>query len=329
MMDVAREAGVSHQTVSRYFRDHAKGLLPHTAERIGLAIDKLGYERDLVARSMRTGRTYRIAVVLPESTGYVPVAMLRGAAQAATASGFTIDVAGIGGTSAERDRHLRELVRSQQLEGVLSLTPLDLASGRPLDLGVPVVVAGAFDEHMHTRGGLADGSAVADVVEHLVGLGHRRLVHVAGPMEWASARNRLATYLEAVQHHAVTSCAVLASDWTARGGLLAGREIPLEDGVTAVVAANDPIALGVVRALHEQGVRVPDDVSVVGWNDEEFGAFTTPSLSTVRVDLESIGRRAMLALLEALQGGPAVAPPDEAPTATLVLRESSGPAPSG
>lgn len=326
MIDVARVAGVSHQTVSRYFKA-PEGLKARTAERVSAAVAELGYQPDLLARSMRTGRSGRLAIVLPDSTGYVPIAMLRGAAVAAADAGYTIDVAGIGGSARERLDNVRRIVAEQRVEGVLSLIPLEGLGEQLTSGGVDVVVAPAFDDEMHTRGAMADANPVAEIVDYLADLGHRRLAHIAGPQQWVSALNRREAYIQAVARRGLESVAIVDSDWTSMGGYRAAECLDPASGITAVVAANDQIALGAMRSFRQRGIRIPDDLSIFGWNDEEFTSFLTPSLSTVRVDLEALGERLMQMLLRRVHDDLVDEPVDLRPSATLILRESTAAAP--
>lgn len=327
MRDVALLAQVSHQTVSRYLRDEG-GLKEATAERIRSAIEALDYHPNLVARSMRTRRTNRIAVVLPEATAWVPLRMLTGAGRIARERGYVIDVVGLGGDPARRIHDLGELIDSRQAAGILSLTPLDEGGSFPGTSirGVPLIVAGSYDEHMHLRGGLADGSAIADVIAHLADAGHQRFVHLAGPQSWASARHRAEVYQRTIAERGLVSVGTHIGEWSVESGYALAGRIDRTTGVTAVIAANDQIALGAMRRLLENGWHIPHELSVFGWNDDEFAAFTTPSLSTVSADLEAVGAHAMTQLVSVLDGND----PDgtEARLDTrLVPRESSGPAP--
>lgn len=322
--EVARVAGVSHQTVSRYLRNNG-GLRPATREKIDKAIAELDYRPNLIARSMRTRRTDRIAIVLPELTNSVPLPMLRGAAAAAREAGYMTDVMGLEGGESRRAEGVAALLGSGQVDGILSFTPLaDL--GTVPDGSAPVVVFGEYDDDMHSLGKMADAGPVEDILRHLAGLGHRRFMHVAGPRNWVSADNRRAVYAESIAKLGLESYCVCDGDWSVASGYKAARELPADSGVTAVFAANDYVAMGVIRGFQDRGVRVPEDVSVFGWDDEQFGQYLRPTLSTVKSDGEALGRQAMLALLAAIRGEQ---PPEiqVADFYEVVPRGSSGPAP--
>ena len=324
--EVAHRAGVSHQTVSRYLR-YSGGLKPATVKKIDDAIRELDYRPDLIARSMRTRRSNRIAVVIPELSYFVP-ADLRGAMAVAREAGYLVDVVSLEGTESRRRQRVLELIESERVEGILSLTPLgNLQIDKDLSHGVPIVIVGQYDDKMHATGAFASGGLAAEIVQHLAGLGHRRLLHVAGSYDWASARNRRDVYLEEGKRLGLDSCAVFDGDWSVRSGYEAARNLREEDGVTAVFAANDYVAFGVTRGLQDRGLRVPDDVSVVGWDDEEFAQFIGPGLTTVAWEKNLQGRRAMQELVAAIHGEGRPTFPD-VPIGRLVIRGSTGPAPS-
>ncbi|MCK2220332.1 LacI family transcriptional regulator [Actinomadura sp. ATCC 31491] len=321
--EVARRAGVSHQTVSRYFR-HNEGLKPETRRKIDLVVQELNYRPNLVARSMRTRRTNRLAIALPASAHLWPVRLLRAASAAAHAEGFQLEVVSVEGDAADRAARVLELAASGQVEGVLSLSPLALdPAGSP----VPLVVTGDYDDHLRGVNELADASPVAEIIDYLAGLGHRVFLHIAGAQDFASARNRRRVYEDTIARRGLTSYSVAPGDWSPQSGYDAVRALPDGCGVTAVVAANDHVAMGAVRAALDRGWRVPGDLSVFGWDDEELGRFATPSLSTVAVDREVQGREAVARLIAEVRGEPAPEPPARSIN-RIIIRETAGPPPA-
>lgn len=322
--EVAKAAGVSHQTVSRYLRNEG-GLRPATREKIDKAVAELDYKPNLVARSMRTRRTNRIAIVLPELTTFVPMPMLKGASGAARAAGYTTDVVGLEGDETRRAEGTLALLDSQQVEGVLSFTPL---SDRVIEAAGdrPIVVYGEYDDRMHARGELADGKPAGMIVRHLAELGHRRFLHVAGSADWASALNRRLVYEQTIEELGLENYGVVDGDWSVASGYDAARDLPEGSGVTAVLAANDYVAMGVIRGFQDRGVQVPHEVSVFGWDNEQFTEYFRPSISTVAADREAIGRQAMCRLIALIREQPQPAI-ETGSLNTLVPRGSSGPAP--
>ncbi|MGW6642328.1 substrate-binding domain-containing protein [Streptomyces iakyrus] len=323
--EVAERAGVSHQTVSRFLKNDS-GMKPTTRARIERAVTELDYRPNLMARSMRTQQSHRITIVLPELSGFVPIPLLRGASAAAHEAGYMTDVVGLEGGESRRAHSVLSLLETRQADGVLSLVPLgDLADLQGAGQR-PVVVLGEYDDNLQSRGRLADGRPAEEILRHLADQGHRRFLHVAGSQDWASARNRRAVYVEAVERLGLESYGVVDGDWSVRSGYEAARDLPADSGVTAVLAANDYVALGVLRGFQDRGVRVPEEMSVFGWDDEEFTSYFSPSISTVHINKEEVGRRSMLSLLALLRGEPE---PETEVTDLfhLVPRGSSGPVP--
>ncbi|SOD63404.1 transcriptional regulator, LacI family [Streptomyces zhaozhouensis] len=326
--EVARLAGVSHQTVSRFLRKDPT-MRPDTARRVSHAVRELDYRPNLAARSMRTRRTNRIAVILPETTSFVPTRLLSGAAAAAHDAGYLVDVVGLEGDAAARAERIGALLQPANVDGILSFTPLaENLRPAPGAQRVPIVVDGEYDDNMRARALLADAKAADDIIGHLADLGHRTFVHVAGPRTFASAVNRRAEYEASVARRGLVSHAVVDGDWSAGSGWRAAREVIAGSPATAVFAANDRVAFGVIRGLQSSGVDVPGRVSVFGWDDDELGRYFHPPLSTVRVNRESQGRAAFQRLLSLLHGQEPAAPMDTAGLNHLIFRDSTAPPPA-
>ncbi len=322
IVEVARLAGVSHQTVSRFFRDN-DSLKPATRERVADAVTRLSYRPDPVARSMRTRRTGRLAIVVPAlSAG--PARMLGGSSRAAHAAGYSVDVLSIEGGVTARTRRVAELADSGQVDGVVSFAPVT-ADLDHVSAPVPVIVAAELDDDMRGIGHLADATAVTELVRGLTDLGHRRMMHVTGDLEFASARARRHTFTEAVAAHG-GEASVVEGDWTAEDGRSAVHARAEVGRPTAIVAANDVIAAGVVRAAFERGWNVPRDLSVTGWDDLPLGRHLLPSLTTVVVDHERLGEIAMRRLIAVLRGEDEPEPARATEVSHVVWRESTGPA---
>ncbi|MEV4777154.1 LacI family DNA-binding transcriptional regulator [Microbacterium sp. LWH12-1.2] len=319
IMEVARLAGVSHQTVSRYLRAEG-GLKPATRDSIERAVQQLNYRPNLVARSMRTRRTGRLAVVMPRMT-YDPARMVAGASAAAAEAGFSIEVVSVNGADARKQRVL-DLADSGQVEGVLSLAPVSVRPGELAGLNAPVVISEDFDDDMRGVGMLADASPVVELVTHLAEQGHRRFFHIGGARHFASARARAETFVHTVRRLGLDLVGVYDGDWSGESGIRAMHSLDEKDRPTAIIAANDVVAAGAVRGAFERGWRVPADVSITGWDNHVLGQFALPSLTTVDVDLEGLGRNAMRRLIAAVRG-------EEAPAAEplvnrIIWRESTG-----
>ncbi|WP_127792110.1 LacI family DNA-binding transcriptional regulator [Agromyces sp. LHK192] len=320
LLDVAQLSGLSHQTVSRFFRDNTS-LKPRTRERVEAAVRELNYRPNLTARSMRTRQTGRIAVVVP-TLAYSPARMLAGASSTAHAAGFGVDVISIeGGADARTDRVL-DLADSGQVDGVVSFAPLN-ADVDLTPTTATILVAAELDDEMRGIGELADAAPVAAMIERLAEAGHTRFLHITGSLQFASARARLEQFRASLGALGLSG-EVVEGDWTAEAGLEAVLAFG-DDHPTAVIAASDIIAAGVIRGARRRGWSVPEDLSVTGWDNHPLGQYLYPSLTTVDVDLERVGSTAMARLIAALRGEPA--PPAAHSINQLVWGESTGPAP--
>lgn len=164
--------------------------------------------------------------------------------------------------------------------------------------------------------------------EHLLALGHTTVHHLAGPQRWYSARDRLEGWRAALAAHGRQEPPVVEGDWSAASGYAAGRELGADPGVTAVFAANDDMAIGLIRALTEAGLRVPEDVSVVGFDDIPVAAYVTPPLTTVRQPFDAMARDGLKRLVYAIENPQAAPLPMAEPPVELVVRASSAPPPA-
>ncbi|GAA1979491.1 LacI family DNA-binding transcriptional regulator [Isoptericola halotolerans] len=319
--DVARIAGVSQTTVS-YALTGKGAVSASTRQRVMEVAESIGYRPNLAARSMRTRRSGRLAVI----TGMTfdnQLAMVQGASEVAHAAGYVTETHSIDETVAERTDRTLELAVGGQYEGILTFVPV-LPSALSSDRSTtPVLAATAFDENMHSTGELADASLLDVFVSTLAEAGHRRFLHVAGPDHYASARARRETYLAAVERLGVESLGVVGGEWPAETGRQAVLALPDDAPPLAVIAANDHLAVGVLRGAAERGWTVPGDLVLTGWDNADFGEYTMPSLTTIDVDFREGGRRAMRLLLATLRDEDP--PASESPLQRIMWRESTGP----
>ena len=323
IIEVARLAEVSHQTVSRYFRA-PDGLKPATKARVQAAVEQLNYRPNLVARSMRTRRTGRLAVVVP-TLAYSPARMLAGASSAAHKAGYAVEVLALEGGAAERTERVAELADSGQVDGIVSFAPVLSSLELQTSSGTLIIASADFDDEMRGIGELADAAALVEVIEGLARLGHQRFLHVTGDLQFASARARRDTYVATLERLGLESWGIVEGDWSAEAGMAAVRALPPRGGPTAVIAANDLVAAGVIRAALDRGLRVPADLSVSGWDDQPLGRLLSPALTTVEIDLEGLGSRAMTRLICALRGEGEPGEPRQ--LHRVIWRESTGDAP--
>jgi DNA-binding LacI/PurR family transcriptional regulator len=326
MADVARLAGVSHQTVSRVINGQTN-LRPETRERVEQAIRQLGYRPNSAARALVTRRSGTIGVIGSKGGFWGPSTVHRTIQAAGRQAGYFVSSANLQSlTRAEISDAISHL-EDQRVEGIVLIAAHDEAvvvARTQENSGVPVIVVeGDVDKARWTVGVDQRAGAVL-AVEHLIGLGHREIVHLAGPQDWTESRARLAGWRTAMAAAGLRTVEPLIGDWTARSGYEAGQRIADREDVTAVFAANDQMALGLLRALTEAGRSIPDDVSVVGFDDIPEAAYLIPPLTTVRQDFSAVGQRAIEILQAAIAGSaPEAAGVDRLVHPELVVRRST------
>lgn len=323
--DVARAAGVSHATVTRLLKGYA-GIRPETRERVSEAIRELGYRPNLNARSLTTGRSHRIVALTHEITQVGPNKILEGANLAARDAGYLLDVITLDVHNPAAISESIDLALQFDLAGVLALSSTDEVTNavEAATFRVPLYLATGHDKPADAP---SAGNGLLAVMRHLADLGHRELMHIAGPRDWVGARNRIREYEAAVVELGLHSRGVIHGDWSSRSGYEAIGSLPDELPATAFVAANDQTALGAILALNERGHRVPDDVSVTGVDDTPEAAYFSPPLTTLRLDFTAQGRDAVQQLLARIDG---VAPPPMQPRLPeLIVRRSTAAVRSG
>lgn len=319
--DVARLAGVSQSTVSFVYTGR-DGVAPATRERVLQAASELNYRPNLAARAMRTQRTGRLAVVFPVSAPN-PLSMLRGATLAAEKAGYVLEILSLPDNRDERAERVEELIDGGQYEGFLSFTPLPQ---RILNLsreaGPVVLWASAFDDEMHATGVFTEAQPIVVMMERLVELGHRRFLHITGPLDFPSAVARRDAYLATVERLGLDSIAVIEGDWTSEVGLEVVRSLPEKTAPFALIAPNDSVAIGAMRAARLRGWSMPGDMSITGWDDIGTSAFLVPSLTSVVQDRALVGEHSMGRLIAAVRGEEEPEKPGE--VHRVVWRESIG-----
>ncbi len=304
MQDVARLAGVSHQTVSRVLNDHPS-VRPETRERVQAAIGSLGYRRNSAARALVTNRSSTLGLLAASSSRSGPVSTLVAVEEASRAAGMYVNVTSLSVYDPASVRAALDHFLDQAVEGIIAIAPVqaavDAATAGADDLPTVIVAppGPTGDASLHVAVDQRQGARLA--VRHLVELGHRSIAHLGGPPVWLDATERAAGWREELAASGLPVGELLPGDWTAASGFAVAQSWPA-DGSTAVFAANDLMALGLVRGLTERGLRVPADVSVVGFDDIEVTGYSLPPLTTVRQDFGDLGRLAVRVLLARLAG---------------------------
>lgn len=302
--DVARLAGVSTQTVSRVLSDHPN-VRPETARKVHAAVETLGYRIHAAAASLASGRTRILGMIVVSNDRYSSAALAAGVEKAAAANGYTVTTAAVP-DHASTDAFVAAFDRleRQGAEGVVL--------GVPVELDHPAMRL-RTTRTPSTRSELAtmapDGPLVVDqhaigrlAVEHLLDLGHRTVWHVGGDEDWVEGRHRREAWEQTLRDQGIEPPPVIPGEWTAESGYRAGRTIAAIPDVTAVFVSSDEMAFGLIRALHEVGRRVPEDVSVVSVDDIALAAYASPALTTVRQPFEDMGRAAAMRLIAHIEG---------------------------
>ncbi|GAA0825899.1 LacI family DNA-binding transcriptional regulator [Streptosporangium amethystogenes subsp. fukuiense] len=304
MADVATKAGVSHQTVSRVLNDHPN-VRAETRARVLAAIHELGYRRNMVARALVTRHTRTLGVVSFDTTLYGPASTVYGIEQAARSAGYfvsmvslkTIDTAGV--------RDALGYLAEQGVDGIVVVAPQRSAAPAladvPTDIPVVAVEGGHSGDVSVVSVDQVHGARLA--TRHLLDLGHETVWHIGGPPDWLEVEGRIEGWRDVLVAAGRPIPEPLPGDWSPRSGYEAGLRLAAVPGVTAVFVANDQMALGALRAFAERGVRVPEQISIVGFDDIPESEFFTPPLTTVRQDFGAVGRWSIELLLRQMEAG--------------------------
>ncbi|HYA45164.1 MAG TPA: LacI family DNA-binding transcriptional regulator [Acidimicrobiales bacterium] len=302
--DVARFAGVSHQTVSRVLNDHPS-VRELTRARVLAAIEQLGYRPNTAARALASGRSKTLGVVALDSTLYGPASTLYGIERAARRAGYFVSVVSLSAIDRQSVAEAVRQLTDQAVEGLAVIAPFisahDALDRLYTDMPVVAVEGDPEGEVPVVRVDQVTGARLA--TEHLLASGRGTVFHIAGPGEWQEARDRTAGWRAVLEETGADITAPLPGDWSARSGYEAGQVLAQVPDARAIFAANDHMALGLLRALYERGRRVPEDVAVVGFDDTPESAYFIPPLTTVRQDFRSVGRAVVTLLLERLSTG--------------------------
>ncbi|GAA4957732.1 LacI family DNA-binding transcriptional regulator [Actinoplanes utahensis] len=312
MRDVAKLAGVSHQTVSRVINEHPN-VRAETRERVLAAMRSLNYRRNLAARTLATRESHTLGIVGFETTLFGPESMLYGIESAARAAGYLVSVATVRDLSHQPVLEAVDRLVQHGVDGIIAIAPKPAVTTAltHAPAGIPCVAVGG-DKQAGFPTVRVDNSAGAGLVtQHLLDLGHATVHHVAGPLDWPEAQARVDGWRRTLYAAGAVVPPVTAGWWDAAAGYEQGRRLAEDPTVTAVFCANDRIALGVLRAMHESGRRVPDDVSVAGFDDMPDSGYFLPPLTTVHQDFAELGRRALSLLLRHMAVPDGDAPPED------------------
>ncbi|WP_277209350.1 LacI family DNA-binding transcriptional regulator [Isoptericola croceus] len=325
LADVARAAGVSVPTASRVLNG-TKYVAPDLTERVNHAVQELGYRPNVAARSMRSGKLTLVSVLAGATANYGYARTLQGIEAAAQKAGMSVSITLVESSDGQHVQRATDLALSQPTAGaiVLEFDRAGIEAARSIPDGLPMVVVGGGSRRPGpVPAALIDEQAAGrQVTEYLLRLGHRTVHHLAGPGE-GKASGRTEGWRAALQDAGAPVPEVMDAEWDAASGYRWGERIAARNDVTAVFCANDDIAIGLMRALSDRGVRVPEDVSVVGFDDQPLVSLWRPSLTTVDQDFEDLGARAFDLLTRLVAGEAELESSVTEPQ--LVVRESTAP----
>jgi LacI family transcriptional regulator len=325
--DVAREAGVSVSTVSRVLNDK-DDVAPETYERVQDVIQRLAYTSSLAARSMRSRRTNVIGLIVPDVADSFSIQVMKGANQAIFELDYDLIIYTSGSikkrSAAEREQYFVSLLNGSVTDGVIIVTP----AAKSFSTAAPVVTIDPNNEcpecfmitAMNHTGAMA-------AMEHLIGLGHRRIGFIGGRPDLQCAQQRLQGYQDALRQAKipVDQDLIVDGDFTTETGRLCARELlSLSNPPTAIFAANDQSAIGTIETAREMGLRVPEDLSVIGFDNIPEAAYFNPALTTVDQFIREMGRVATEKLIGLIQGQSLESELHKMPT-QLVVRDSCWP----
>ena len=307
LSEIALAAGVSVSTVSRALSNNNYPLKEETRQRITKLAEKMGYHPNFVARSLQSSRTQTVGVIVDRMSSSFTPATVQGLQDSLRQAGYSISI-----VNSNRDQDLVieaiQTFHSRRVDGIVILNswlhtfndPILPLQDRPF-----VFVNRLFSDAIHNCVAPGDHYGAQLAVKHLVDLGHRQIGYINGIEDWLESQNRLAGYRDVLIEHGlpVDEALIRPGDWGVDSGYRTTQDLlALKQRPTAIFAANDIMALGAIYAIQEAGLRVPDDVALVGYDDRDFAAWIRPNLTTIRMPSYEMGQAAARLLLEQIAG---------------------------
>src|SRR5512139_2796178 len=324
--DVAKHAGVSHQTVSRVINGDAL-VTPETRAKVEAAIAALGYQPNAIARSLAAGRTHMLACLAPNLTDYTFARIIEGAETECRQHGFFL-ISSSAPDEAAFAALINELVPSRRIEGLMVINPYIDQRTQHLPDTIPTVFIGGHPRAGHDVAAITldDYGAARSAVEHLIGLVHTRIAMITGPLVEDCTQDRITGYRTSLVEAKLKTdpALIVEGDWAASSAPKATLKLmKLKQPPTAIFAQNDRMALGALRAARDLGLRVPEQLSVIGLDDMPLASYFDPPLTTMHQDMFAIGRTAAQLLVRAVEQ-PQVKHQQLRQPAELIIRQSTG-----
>jgi DNA-binding LacI/PurR family transcriptional regulator len=324
ILDVAELSGVSYQTVSRVINNHPY-VSEDTRKKVQAAIDELGYRPSKAAINLRSKSSKTIAVIVYGAWLYGPVQTALNVELAAKTSGFDVIVSNITETQRQFKESLQN-VKDWSVDGIVIILPfhgLPQTEIKAICDEIPFVQVGAHTTKKFPSVNFDDALGAVQLMEHLIGLGHRKFCEISGPLTWHSTQIRHQAYLDVCKKYGLEKPLHIEGNWTTPGGYQATRRLlQQEHSFTAILAGNDSMALGAYRALHQAGLSVPDDVAIVGFDDIPEAAYFSPPLTTVHQNFIELGNLGLNYLIE-LMDSPEMPAEQKLIRPKLILRDST------
>lgn len=300
LQDVARIANVSRATAARVVNGDTDIVRPQTRDRVLDVVRNLGYERNAIAGSLRSERTYMIALSIPDITNPFWPEVARGVQDTLEQAGYTVVLMNNDWSADREHDHLRRM-RRKQFDGLI-INPTGTVNDDLLELHIPVVLLASGEAYPDFDTVSSDSAQTGTLaMEHLISRGHRRIGLLSGPSRRRKSFTHQDTYLKACSAHGLTVDydLIVTTPFTQAGGF-AGMQtlLSLPEPPTAVFAVNDIIALGALQAAHDAGLDVPEQISIIGMDDIFAAATTYPPLTTIAKPKYEIGATAARFLLE-------------------------------
>lgn len=299
MFDVALRAGVSHQTVSRVLNNH-KNVSVQTREKVMDAMQELDYRPNMAARALVTGRTATFGVLSHNTTLFGPASTLHAFQSAAREKSYKTTIY----SPKDEDRDsiisgIQELI-SDGVDGIVIIAP-QLQDTKEIINAIgkyPAVLVEGESSALLPSVNVDQLYGSYELTKYLISLGHKFIAHISGPKDWYESQKRLAGFKQALEEENLDSSFTYEGDWSAQSGYNLAKEILKNKTITSIFAGNDSMALGALKVINESGLRVPQDISLVGFDDAPESQFLSPSLTTARQDFQEVGAQALDLLLD-------------------------------
>lgn len=299
MFDVASRAGVSHQTVSRVLNNH-KNVSEKTRVKVMNAMQELDYRPNLAARALVTGKTATFGVLSHNTTLFGPASTLHAFQSAAREKSYKTSIY----SPKDEDRDsiisgIQELI-NDGVDGIVIIAPQLQDTNEIINaIGkYPAVLVEGESSTLLPSVNVDQVFGSYEMTKYLINLGHKNIAHISGPKDWYESQKRLAGFKNALDENNLDCSFTYEGDWSARSGYNLTKEIIKNKKITAIFAGNDSMALGALKAINESGLQVPQDISLVGFDDAPESQFLSPALTTARQDFQEVGAQALNLLLD-------------------------------